>query len=56
LIAKELSDPTLIVPTLKAGGGTDFNEAVQGALRALKLTSDDITPVLIFMTDGKGEN
>lgn len=54
LTAVDLSDPNIKIPKLKAAGGTNFNNAIQGAIRVLKLTSDDLTPVLIFMTDGMG--
>jgi uncharacterized protein with von Willebrand factor type A (vWA) domain len=39
----------------KAAGGTNFKAAIEGAIRSMTLTSDQLNPVLIFMTDGEGE-
>ena len=55
-MAADLTDVNLKLPTLKANGGTNFQSAIEGGLRALRLTSDELTPILIFMTDGIGEN
>ena len=42
------------IPTLRAKGGTDFYPGIKKAIFALRQTNDDVTPVLIFMTDGEG--
>lgn len=41
------------IPTLRAKGGTNFYLGIKKAIFALRQTNDDVTPVLIFMTDGE---